>query len=287
MALHQQLPFFNPNIPFTTAIQGGLLEGMSITLCGRLLPDADRFNIDLCYGSDVVLHVNPRYEGGTGYVVNNTFSKGVWGEEERKYETPFPRGQVFTLQILVTQASYKISTNGKPFSEYKHRIPFSWVDKVEVVGKAELSLVAFQYPSPLYTAAPGSFMVPYKSIIYGGLQPGKVIIIQGVISPQAKSVVVCLRYKSGIAFDMHLHFDLNVVVYKTYIDGKWGNEEQSELTLFKTGEPLQVTIFCSRDTYEVFVNGEKTHTFNHHYSYLEQIDVLDIRGDVHLTFVQP
>ncbi|KAI2668918.1 Galectin-9 [Labeo rohita] len=311
------------NIPFTTAIQGGLLEGMSITLCGRLLPDADRFNIDLCYGSDVVLHVNPRYEGGTGYVVNNTFSKGVWGEEERKYETPFPRGQVFTLQILVTQASYKISTNGKPFSEYKHRIPFSWVDKVEVVGKAELSLVAFQYPSPLYTAAPGSFvsylkcladksasisynnsrikfdkglnyyamtlihtqMVPYKSIIYGGLQPGKVIIIQGVISPQAKSVVVCLRYKSGIAFDMHLHFDLNVVVYKTYIDGKWGNEEQSELTLFKTGEPLQVTIFCSRDTYEVFVNGEKTHTFNHHYSYLEQIDVLDIRGDVHLTFM--
>ncbi|RXN23611.1 galectin-9-like isoform X1 [Labeo rohita] len=99
----------------------------------------------------------------------------------------------------------QISTNGKPFSEYKHRIPFSWVDKVEVVGKAELSLVAFQYPSPLYAAAPGSF----------------------------------------------------------------------------------VTIFCSRDTYEVFVNGEKTHTFNHRYSYLEQIDVLDIRGDVHLTFVQP
>lgn len=52
--------------------------------------------------------------------------------------------------------------------------------------------------------------------------------------------MICLRHKTGIAFDIHLRFDLNVVVNNTYMDGKWGNEERSELTLFKTGELLQV-----------------------------------------------
>lgn len=50
---------------------------------------------------------------------------------------------------------------------------------------------------------------------------------------------------------------------------------------------FQVTIFCSHHQYEVFVNGEKTHTYKHRYTKLEEIDVLDIRGDMQLTFVQP
>uniref|UniRef100_A0A672LJF7 Galectin n=1 Tax=Sinocyclocheilus grahami TaxID=75366 RepID=A0A672LJF7_SINGR len=59
-----------------------------------------RFQVDLMHGSDIVLHFNPRYAGGSEYVVHNTCQYGHWGSEERKYETPFPRGQMFALQIL-------------------------------------------------------------------------------------------------------------------------------------------------------------------------------------------
>ncbi|KAK9976962.1 hypothetical protein ABG768_018783 [Culter alburnus] len=287
MALHQQLPFFNPSVPFTTPIQGGLKDGMIITVCGRVLPDANRFDVDFLYGSDHVLHFNPRYDGGSGLVVHNTFQKGIWGSEENKSQTPFPRGQTFALQIFVTQGSYKISTNGKPFSEFEHRMPFSWADTFRIVGKVELSLVAFQRVAPPHAACSGSFMVPYKSVIPGGLQPGKVIIIHGVISPQANRVVISLRHKHGIAFAYSPRFDENVVVRNTYQDGQWGAEERSELLPYKRGALMQVTIFCSHHQYEVFVNGEKTHTYKHRYTKLEEIDVLDIRGDMQLTFVQP
>lgn len=56
---------------------------------------------------------------------------------------------------------------------------------------------------------------------------------------------------------------------------------------FLSAIAFQVTIFGSRHGYEVFVNGEQTHTFSHRYTKLEEIDVLDIHGDVRLLFVQP
>uniref|UniRef100_A0A673FU28 Galectin n=1 Tax=Sinocyclocheilus rhinocerous TaxID=307959 RepID=A0A673FU28_9TELE len=74
-----------------------------------------RFHVNLQNGSDVVaLQVNPRYQMlwvGPGYVVHNTRQNGTWGWEERKYETPFPRGQMFSLQILVTKDSTGITVH--------------------------------------------------------------------------------------------------------------------------------------------------------------------------------
>uniref|UniRef100_A0A672LQE5 Galectin n=1 Tax=Sinocyclocheilus grahami TaxID=75366 RepID=A0A672LQE5_SINGR len=81
---------------------------MIVTVCGRVSPHSSRFQVDLMHGSDIVLHFNPRYAGGSEYVVHNTCQYGHWGSEERKYETPFPRGQMFALQILVTQETYKV-----------------------------------------------------------------------------------------------------------------------------------------------------------------------------------
>ncbi|RXN38681.1 galectin-9-like isoform X1 [Labeo rohita] len=257
MALNLQPPFINPVVPFSCMIKGGLQNGMSITVCGRVLPNADRFNVNLQQGSETVaLHVNPRYASwlGPGYVVHNTRQYGKWGWEERKVETPFPKGQTFSLQILVTQASYKISANGKPFSEYKHRIAFSDVDRMCVVGKVELSLVSFHYAAPTHAALPGSLTVPYKTIIHGGLQPGKGIIIQGIISPQAKRVVFSLRHKAGIVLYYSPCFDKKLVVCNSCRNGKWDIEEHSQLMPFERGQAFQVTICCSPRNFEVFVN---------------------------------
>uniref|UniRef100_A0A672P3M1 Galectin n=1 Tax=Sinocyclocheilus grahami TaxID=75366 RepID=A0A672P3M1_SINGR len=244
-------------VPFSCMIKGGLQDGMSITVCGQVLPNADRFHVNLQHGSDVVaLQVNPRYQMlwvGPAYVVHNTHQNGAWGWEERKYETPFPRGQMFSLQILVTKESYKILANGKPFSEYKHRFPFSNVDRICVVGMVELSFVTFHYFAVrntnfkkinlLITTLIHNQTVPYKTIIHGGAQPGKGIIIQGVISPQAKRVLFSLRHRTGIAFDYSFCFDENVAVCNSYKDGKWGNEEQSGLKLFERGWTMCLT-YC-------------------------------------------
>uniref|UniRef100_A0A8C1UN16 Galectin n=1 Tax=Cyprinus carpio TaxID=7962 RepID=A0A8C1UN16_CYPCA len=297
---------FTQILPFSCPIQGGLLEGMSITVCGRVLPEACRFEVDLYHESDFVLHLNPRYDEGSGYVVHNTYQNTVWGKEETKSQTPFPRGQLFALQILVTLSSYKISAHGKPFSEYKHRMPFSDVDRVYVKGMVELNLVAFQYLAVrkkyihfrslpilrydiflliLWENGPHYYLkFPYKSIIRGGVQPGKLFIIQGVILDNRMEIF--LRHKTGIAFYYSPRFEENVVVCNSYEDGMWGEQEQSELVLFKRGEPMQVTIYSSRLHYRVFVNGQQTQTYSHRYMKLEEIDVLEVSGDAQLSFVQ-
>ncbi|XP_050957488.1 galectin-9 [Labeo rohita] len=165
--MNQLLPVFGPRVPFSKPIQGGLKDGMTITVCGRVLPNADRFHVNLQRNSDVVLHINPRYTWfwiSYGYVVHNSCQNGTWDWEENKSETPFPRGQTFTLQIVVTQDSYKISANGKPFSEYKHRMPFQNVDSIFIGGMVELSLVAFQHLAPHHAAPLGSFVSYFKHL---------------------------------------------------------------------------------------------------------------------------
>ncbi|XP_073708933.1 galectin-5-like [Garra rufa] len=178
-----------------------------------------------------------------------------------------------------------ISTNGKPYSEYKHLVPFKSVDRFQVDGKVELNLVAFQL-APHLVAPPGSLKVPYKSIIHGGLYVGKVIIIQGLIKSQPYRIVISLRHKLGIAFDYSPRFDENAVVRNTYENGIWGRADRSEPMPFQKGDPTLVAIFCGQHQYEVFVNGEKAHTYKHRFTKLEEIDVLDIRGGIELTFVQ-
>lgn len=74
---------------------------MNIVSFAPLSSVFSRFQVDLQYVSDIILHFNPRYERG-GYVVHNTLKNVGWGSEERKYENPFPRDQPFALQILVT-----------------------------------------------------------------------------------------------------------------------------------------------------------------------------------------
>uniref|UniRef100_A0A672NX00 Galectin n=1 Tax=Sinocyclocheilus grahami TaxID=75366 RepID=A0A672NX00_SINGR len=286
--------FYNYRVvPFSCMIKGGLQDGMSITVCGQVLPNADRFHVNLQHGSDVVaLQVNPRYQMlwvGPAYVVHNTHQNGAWGWEERKYETPFPRGQMFSLQILVTKESYKILANGKPFSEYKHRFPFSNVDRICVVGMVELSFVTFHYFAPNHAALPGCFVsyfkyftVPYKTIIHGGAQPGKGIIIQGVISPQAKRVLFSLRHRTGIAFDYSFCFDENVAVCNSYKDGKWGNEEQSGLKLFERGQAFQILV--TQESYKINVNGKPFSEYKHRMPF-SWVDHIYVFGKVELNLV--
>ncbi|XP_065136950.1 galectin-9C-like isoform X1 [Paramisgurnus dabryanus] len=327
MAFNQQQPFYNPKIPFTGSIQGGLQNGKSIIISGRVLPCANRFHVNLHCGShsasDIALHFNPRYERGSVYVVHNTCQKGCWGSEERKYESPFALGHPFTLQILVTQDTYKISTNGRHFMDFKHRISYTQVDTISVGGMVELNSVVFQNPPflppqpgfpafppqpgfPAFPPQPGfppqhaippvcgfpsypsavGYTIPYKTIINGGLYPGKNILIQGIINPNAKRVAFNLCHRTGIALHYNPRFDENVVVRNSHKMEKWDAEERFGGMPFQRGQPFQVTITCNPHHYNVFVNGQQAHTFNHRYTNLHEIDILEVCGDVQLTLVQ-
>ncbi|XP_043114203.1 galectin-9-like [Puntigrus tetrazona] len=278
MAVCQQQPFLRPKTPFTGPLLGGLQEGKSVIIIGRVLVDANRFHVNLKYGSnseaDNALHINPRYEEEIEHIVYNTYQNCSWGKEE-KSNCPFIRGQPFILQILVTKEAYKITANGKYLMDYKHRIPFNGVYTIFVDGMVELEFIGYQYPA----------VVPYKTMITGGLQPGKDIFIYGFPTKESKSVEFNLRHRYGIAFHYLSLFDENKVVCNTYENGSWGTEEKSGGVPFVKDELFQVKISCNKNHYDVFVNGQEVQTYKHRFTKLDDIDIFEVYGQLQLIFV--
>ena len=48
---------------------------------------------------------------------------------------------------------------------------------------------------------------------------------------------------------------------------------------------FQVTISCDAQCYKVFVNSIHTCNYNHRYSVLQDVDILEVSGDLSLTSV--
>eukprot|EP00063_Salmo_salar_P077384 XP_014052219.1 PREDICTED: galectin-9-like [Salmo salar] len=146
-----QQPFCNPSVPFTGSIQGGLHEGKTITVTGRVLPGARRFHVNLQCGSedkpDVALHFNPRYDESKHHVACNTMLCSKWGPEERKYYIPMTQEERFTLIFLVNRDSYSVIVNGVHFMEYLHRMLITRVDTIFVYGDVEIECIAFSNPA--------------------------------------------------------------------------------------------------------------------------------------------
>ncbi|XP_023869125.1 galectin-9 isoform X2 [Salvelinus sp. IW2-2015] len=316
-----QQPFFNPRVPFTGCIQGALHEGKTITVTGRVLPGAQRFNVNLQCGSrgnpDVALHFNPRYDSFLDVVVCNTKQDSKWGSEEREYFATMTRGANFTLMFLVNRDSYSIIVNGALFMEYLHRLSFSRVDTISVDGGVEVQSIAFSNPAvtspppqpgypghphsafsaagflqapPPYTAQPPytpkpSFVVPYKNIMAGGLYPGRNITIQGVVNHNADKFCINLRFNSGVAFHFNPRFNENVVVRNSLLKEQWGPEERTGGMPFYRGQPFTMIIMCDTQCYRVMVNGALMFSYNHRHFLFQQIDILEVEGDVSLSAV--
>uniref|UniRef100_A0A8D1PCM2 Galectin n=1 Tax=Sus scrofa TaxID=9823 RepID=A0A8D1PCM2_PIG len=142
-----QAPYMNPMVPFTGMIQGGLQDGLQITINGTvLMSSGSRFTVNLQTGhsdNDIAFHFNPRFEEG-GYVVCNTKQNGIWGPEERKMQMPFQRGHPFELSFLVQSSQFQVTVNGRLFVQYTHRVPFHRVDTISVTGIVQLSYISFQ-----------------------------------------------------------------------------------------------------------------------------------------------
>ncbi|XP_062393334.1 galectin-9-like isoform X2 [Sardina pilchardus] len=307
-----QQSYQSPRLPFNGVVKGGLHEGKTITVTGRVLPSAERFQVDLMCGSDRALHFNPRY-GGSSYVVCNTLQGTNWGSEERKSPSPIPLGANFTVIFLVNHDSYSIIVNGAHFMEYKHRISATRVQSIFIDGGVEIHSVVFQNPAgrrgrnkahfsqraaaaaaahtafqmaPPPYSPPKAYTVPYKTVIQGGLYPGKNITIQGVPNQQAASFCINLRFNSGIALHFNPRFKENTVVRNSHLNNKWGAEERSGGMPFHCGQPFTVMFVCDTQCYRIIVNGVQMFTYNHRHFSHEQTDIVEISGDLSLSSVQ-
>ncbi|XP_058600950.1 galectin-9-like [Onychostoma macrolepis] len=274
----QQLAIYKPTTAITS-IKGGLQEGKRVIIIGRILPDADRLHVNLQCGSDskadVALHINPRYEKGSAHVVYNTYQNGTWGSEQSTPDSPIVKDKLFAIEILVTKEAYKISANGKHLKDYEHRIPITQVNTISVDQNIKLEFIGYQNSVP-----------PNKKEVINGLKPDKNIVIYGIPNPDCKSIAINLRHRYGVAFHYLCRFEENAVIRNTNENGIWGPEEKTEGIPFIQGQFFQVKISCKAEQYDVSVNGQQAHTYKHRFTKLEEIDVVEVCGELQLFSVE-
>ncbi|XP_060639578.2 galectin-4-like isoform X1 [Anolis sagrei] len=182
MALQQ--PIWNPTLPFTGPILGGLSEGKMIIIQGQVRHPVKSFVVNLvCQNGDIAFHFNPRFTEGH-VVVCNTQQNGRWGPEQRVRNIPFQPGVYFEMILNVKSHCYQVSVNGSHFLEYSHRLPFHLVQKLFVNGDITVNCINFVGNTPPPYAPPAYNVVTATNV--GGMfaQPH---FVQTSISKKQKS----------------------------------------------------------------------------------------------------
>ncbi|EPQ14776.1 Galectin-9 [Myotis brandtii] len=304
-------------VPFSGTIQGGLQDGLQITVNGTALHACGtRFAVNLQTGfsdNDIAFHFNPRFEEG-GYVVCNTKQKGRWGPEERKMNMPLQMGIPFEIRFLVQSSGFQ-NTRAVPvqpafsvmqFSQparfapkpkgRKPKPPSYWQATAAPITQTVIHTVQStpgqMFPNPAIppTAYPSpSYPIPFFTSIPGGLYPSKRIAITGIVLPYAQRFHINLRSGNDIAFHLNPRFDENAVVRNTQISNSWGPEERglNRSMPFVRGQGFLVWIMCEGHCLKVSVDGQHLFDYYHRLTNLPAINNLEVGGDVQLTLVQP
>ncbi|XP_044614857.1 galectin-4 [Equus asinus] len=312
-------PTYNPTLPYNQPIPGGLSVGMSVYIQGVPSEHMRRFFVNFAVGqspgSDIAFHFNPRFDG-LDKVVFNSQQGGHWGKEERKKEMPFRKGCPFELVFMILPEHYKVVVNGNSFYEFGHRLPLQMVTHLQVDGDVQLQSINFIGGQPSHPQPPRGFPphpghghsypqqgslptmegppafnppVPFVKRLQGGLTPRRTIIIKGFVPPSSKSFVI--NFKVGSSGDVALHINPRlsegIVVRNSFLNGSWGSEERRiPHNPFRAGQYFDLSIRCGTDRFKVFANGQHLFDFSHRLPAFQRVDVLEIQGDVTLSYVQ-
>ncbi|XP_014404353.1 PREDICTED: galectin-9 isoform X1 [Myotis brandtii] len=280
-----QAPFVNPVVPFSGTIQGGLQDGLQITVNGTALHACGtRFAVNLQTGfsdNDIAFHFNPRFEEG-GYVVCNTKQKGRWGPEERKMNMPLQMGIPFEIRFLVQSSGFQPPSYWQATAAPITQTVIHTVQSTPGQMFPNPAIPPTAYPSP-------SYPIPFFTSIPGGLYPSKRIAITGIVLPYAQRFHINLRSGNDIAFHLNPRFDENAVVRNTQISNSWGPEERglNRSMPFVRGQGFLVWIMCEGHCLKVSVDGQHLFDYYHRLTNLPAINNLEVGGDVQLTLVQP
>ncbi|XP_053577571.1 galectin-6 [Bombina bombina] len=303
-------PAYNPPVPFTTMIAGGLRVGMSVYIQAVAPSSANRFAVNFSTGqyegSDVAFHLNARYDGRDRTVFNSS-EGGTWGTEEMKKEMPFKLGKVFWLLYEITPNNYLVSVNGSPFYEFAHRLPMERVQWLQVTGDITLQSVCIigcgqgVKGASLQMSAPQSGLppmlgppalnpsVPYTAAIRGGMIPKRTVVIKGIVNSNAKNFGINFKvsFSGEIPFHINPRINKSALIRNSFVNGTWGTEDKELATKFpfKQGDFFDLSIRSGVQNFKVFINGSHCFNFEHRYPNLQNIDTLEVNGDVKLCYV--
>ncbi|KAL0972714.1 hypothetical protein UPYG_G00193820 [Umbra pygmaea] len=133
-------PVYNPAMPFSGKIPGGMSSKRTIIIRGIVPLGANRFCINLMVGGtrDIAFHMNPRVRERV--VVRNSMMGGVWGVEEKEVTfNPFQEGQYFDISIRCGNQRYKVFVNGQHMCDFNHRYQnHSQIDTLELTGDLQV-----------------------------------------------------------------------------------------------------------------------------------------------------
>lgn len=130
--------------------------------------------------------------------------------------------------------------------------------------------------------------VPYVAALQGGLTVRRTIIIKGYVLPTAKNFII--NFKVGSSGDIAFHLNPRIgdsVVRNTYMNGSWGSEERKlAYNPFGPGQFFDLSIRCGMDRFKVFANGQHLFDYSHRFQAFQRVDMLEIKGDITLSYVQ-
>ncbi|XP_072885519.1 galectin-9-like isoform X3 [Hemitrygon akajei] len=138
-------------------------------------------------------------------------------------------------------------------------------------------------------------IIPFTGSIFGGLQDGKLIIIQGQVPGHAKRFAVdfmcgsCEKPRSDVAFHFNIRYDESAVVCNTLECERWGSEERKQQVPINAGTYFELIFNTQYHGFQVSVNGQHFLQYNHRLP-MTRVDTLKISGDVHvntITFKNP
>lgn len=154
----QEIDLTRKLMPLTIRLHTHCVPGTVLTLTGCVLTDIDRFALNLnVYPTfrvkaknyseleNCALHFNPRFKDNV--VVRNSMIDGKWGEEERSGENPFLPGKEFTIRIEFTSDNYIIYANDNVFCNYRHRLPCSSCNVIDLWGNINPSQLKIETPA--------------------------------------------------------------------------------------------------------------------------------------------
>ncbi|XP_060113947.1 galectin-4 [Heteronotia binoei] len=307
------MPTYNPPLPCSKPVPYGLRAGMSVYVQGMIPHTTDSFRVNFTSGSDIVLHFNPRFKGHDSIVLNSCHG-GKWGKEER-HNMSLQLGQHFEIIFIINNDHFQIMVNRNPFCEFKHRMPIERVQEVNVDGDMELQSLTVlgggmmggggmpaqphppmgmpgmnpAYPNLPMMMAPVSYnpQVPYRGNFSGGLGSKRTVVVRGFIPQNAKGFRINFKAGNDIILHINPRLDERCVVRNSCLNGAWGREER-ELSSnpFQPGQYFDISIRCGNERFKVFVNDQPLFNFAHRFRNFQQIDTLDIDGDVVLSYVQ-
>lgn len=119
--------------------------------------------------------------------------------------------------------------------------------------------------------------------IPGGLQPGRMIYINGTPNPGAKSFSINLKnqeYGGDIYFHMNVRFLESVVVRNSLLNGQWGAEERQQPEFpFPSGQQFNIIILPEQGSFKVAVNNKHFIEFVHRNPNLQAIQWVETDGE--------